>query len=399
MTNEGLPVSLLPDRIQPLEYYSFAVHIWGADGIKQSQTVPRTQFGVSNVQLDLGQSSIVGKLFQSGELLALEIEIFSPGPTVSSAVLYSSLNPLEAYGGGNFEEYAAMPWFQQFEGEDDVENPSERYDWLPFVLVDPAATNTSTVLNVELQWRSRGATGKRGDSYKFISWMNTLEILTFLKHRRESTPSNEEPHCFVVQSVLPTRDYQPKPLSSYSFIVEVKNLSDPTKNCSIFYQRPTEELEYDMYLGFEIPTRYDEFFPYVQDFCQDPTRDRFVRQVEIDQIITVFVIDRYTGIQAKLYESKPACVLWEDFHLGSFFGFEKSATLTQFSNGTNANTIPVPATRGFLGSSWWDDDPPERSIDVHFEFLNYKAGKPGTGAAIQRTDFSLMDALVFLEKA
>ena len=122
--------------------------------------------------------------------------------------------------------------------------------------------------------------------------------------------------------------------------------------------------------------------------------------VEIDILFRIYVIDRETGMQAKLYESQQDCFFWEFWDLRYFASYEKSGPLSQFSSGLDADTIPIPATHVILHNAYKGN--PDRSEDhlemaVVFCMINYKPGAPGTNVAVQRTEWDEMDILTFLE--
>lgn len=390
------------DWMKPLNDYSFRIHIWKTDGQKLSGKLYRPRFARSSIRLTLSKSS-VAKIIRSGEFRALEIEVGCVHG--GSAVLYSSVKPLDVYGGGSFQEYSVMPWFGLEEDPDEEDHDEEpgRYAFLPFVSVvandtsDDSSLPQSTrrgspetvTVSVEMQWRCRSIRGNRFDAYDFFQGMNPTDILTLLKHRSSSRESkfSEEPRCIspTLGAMLPTQHYTPKSLSAYSFLVEFQNTKNPAKKCSIFYEGLLAfDLEL-MGLDFEIPTCFGDFFPWGEDY-EDQRTDR--GWVDIDAVFSVFVIDRRTGMQAKLYESKTLCELEDYFALSYFVEFEKCASLTQFSN------VSVPATKGFVPLAYKSslDDGEKRTFCVYFDFLFCAANRR------QTFEFSSEDVLVFLEK-
>lgn len=201
---------------------------------------------------------------------------------------------------------------------------------------------------------------------------------------------------------FPTYDYKPKPLCSYSFLVESKNTKDPTKNASIFY----ESLSGDSYLDdnglhFNIPMCYEDSLPWYEDYKHLTNYGTpSAGCVDIDNVFSVFAIDRETGKQARLYESKLKCALFESLALSHFLEFEKSAALTQFSNGSDIDTVPVPSTCGFVWPASKEEllEEGTPSFTVYFEWLFYKAGNPGTSAAFGELEFNPSSILTFLDK-
>lgn len=392
-----------PSWLMPLIEYSFVVSVWDTAGQESSQTVNMAQFNDSSILLSLGKASSVANVIRSGEVHALQVNCrYKNG---EYAVLYSSFSPLDFYGGGSFDEYSAIPWFtielaDAPRGVIPTDWLPNRYDWLPFL--SPPVLRESfmdTVMDIDMQWCSKSSPGQRGfrgDRYEPVQGMNMREILTFLNHRcnkhSKSVCVHDEPHCSIraVEGTLPTQEYDPKPLSSYSFIVEMQKAS---KECSIFYDCLSEVVEGSI-LEFEIPTRHQHILPWREDYVSDDTSGT----LDIVTLFRVFVIDRDTGGQAKLYESERACYLFNVFELSSYVAFEKCAALTQFSNGSRVETIPVPSTRGFLENTQKRNEETEGrgmpSFLLNFEYLYY-ASQEMPRASLHFDDF---DVLTFLEK-
>ena len=120
-------------------------------------TVPNAKWcvvgpgGWHRIRLDLSDESFCKTLHKSS-IHAIEIEVLGRNEN-GSVVLYSSVSPLaDAYGGGDYEEYSAMPWFHFVTGreEDDdppqITNAPEKFDWLPFVSIDVPRPDDSIYL-------------------------------------------------------------------------------------------------------------------------------------------------------------------------------------------------------------------------------------------------------------
>ena len=221
--------------------------------------------------------------------------------------------------------------------------------------------------------------------------MTNREVGTFLRHR-SLHGQMKMPHVTnneLLRRTLPNSmaravsDCVPKPLGSHSFVVEVVIIAITSKIVRSFWKRAKDVLPVSLALR-----------------SQNATKKHW--QAEIDTEFRVCVIDRESGMQAKLFESKAECQLtagrWD---LGFFVAFEKSGPLTQFSDGTDADTIPVPATNVMLLDAYRED--PDRAdclvLSVFPCWVNCEAvADRETEDTLPILECEEKDLLTFLEK-
>jgi len=377
-------------KLRELSDYRFVVHLWQKNGQKlSSSTNGSAKFNLESAFcLDL-EAPILEQICED-EFSTLEIEVSWEGRNAEengSALLYSNCGKgtLGVFGGGSFDEYAAFPWFQWFGDLSD-----QNSDWLPFVEVS-LPTNTSC-LNVAVQWRKRQEY-MRGHDYKFVQAMNDVDTLAFLLHRISrsgtQTVSSNQPRYLgdhACRQMMQLRYYTPKPMSAYSFILQIKNTKDLSgnKDCSIFYESVNLD---DGGVELEIPECFHDYIPWGNDF--DIGINGRGRR-DIDTTFTVFVVDRATGKQAKFYESGQHCEVWNSIDLGNSYGFGRSSALLQYPTAVE-NALEVPTIRGFMPTAFKEEL--ENDVSCLLLILEFMALEHHSG-----TDTSPEDMLVFLEK-
>lgn len=319
--------------------------------------------------------------------------------------------------GGDFAEYSALPWFHWTGGANEYRNAvlrilPRRNGWLPFcrlrditVQYSVGANTQGTKIEPEIgfEWRRRSS-WQLSDEYELSGEpMTTQDVRAILKHRSlygmmPQHKLQKNPHCESSTIVAPTPTYEPKPLESY---LDLENLRDPGKNRFI-----PMDVEADAFFDDEneislcVPIGLDECWLWGENY-ERPDDNPWV---DIDILFRVFVMDKTTGMQAKLYESTRTCKLWEPWQSNRFMGFEKSATITQFFRGLSVETIPVPTVRLMLSDAYKDNryglrrDDGSFSVSVYSEWSNTSTSQTERGFGAQLNDFDEKDVLTFLEK-
>ena len=111
---------------------------------------------------------------------------------------------------------------------------------------------------------------------------------------------------------LPAGRHRPKSLGAYSFLMDIVNVHDPKKGCTMFYENiekqsiiNEEHLENHVggtKLSFWSPEEYFPYGPWMWD-------DERIKYIDgkwtyfLDHTWTVYAIDRCTGKQAKIFHS------------------------------------------------------------------------------------------------
>ena len=430
------PLVDAPFWIKPLSHYQFAVRIWSqrvvlekhrltfieeenaaACWVRRAEPSPGSWALQLSLQKPEGASTKEMADVLLGDYYALEIFVCKRD-TKDWATLYSCLHPLKPYGGGSYEGYEAMPWFS--DGFDDEHGrcnfgsreEAEQWGSLPFCEAVVEASNDRASIHLQFHWR-----GPEGAHRGPLGLHNRLVLLHHRCNPAYKNPDDGGDYLFKIprflrpQATSSMEHYVPKPLEEYSFRMDIQKKSEPRDICSILFQRLPDESHLDepgfFSLIFEIPKEDYNDFPWGDDYVDYEHvdwPDRTAETVEINEIVSVYAIDRHTGKQAKLYQS--GLCMFDELYIDflSFMEFEKSAALSQYSFGDDRSGIPVPSTGGVMLDPWKHDNIDSdgaddmRTFQLCLNFQYFSGQGEGTGDAIAHTEASKDDMLVFLEK-